>query len=43
MREKALASKFKLGSIEELAGYMTYDNESINMVAEKQIHLNPGR
>ena len=37
-REKALAARFKLGSIEELAGYVTYDTEALNIVAEKQLH-----
>ena len=39
IREKSLAARFKLGSIEELAGYVDYDTDQINMVAEKQIHM----
>ena len=38
MREMQLASKFKLGSIEEIAGYVTYDTDQITFVAEKQLH-----
>jgi len=30
-----MAARFKLGSIEELAGYVTYETDAINMIAEK--------